>query len=129
MPAAHSVNISQYCSVDPNSIGIATLRMVTSPNRALRGCVKSPEITLFGSVFFVSPWFVNDLDLGFGFWDLLKPMIAREDDRLRARPYPELVEDVRRVIANGLIADRQTLRNLRVGEPLGHQRQNLSLAR
>jgi hypothetical protein len=43
--------------------------------------------------------------LGFGLWDLLKSMITREHDRLRARPDAELVEDVRRVIANGLLAD------------------------
>jgi hypothetical protein len=34
-------------------------------------------------------------------------VVAGEDDRLRARPHPELVEDIRRVIPDGLLPDVQ----------------------
>jgi len=56
-------------------------------------------------------------------------VIVCEDHRLRARPDAELVEEVGDVIADGLLADGEALRDLRVAEPLGHQRQHLPLAR
>jgi hypothetical protein len=56
-------------------------------------------------------------------------MIAREHDRPRARPDPELVEHVRRVIADGLLADAQSLGDVGVVQAVGHEREHLAFAR
>src|SRR6185503_17081237 len=58
---------------------------------------------------------------------LAKPVIAREHDRLRARPDAELVEQIRRVIAHGLLADLQTRRNIRIAETVADERQDFAL--
>jgi succinate dehydrogenase/fumarate reductase flavoprotein subunit len=55
-------------------------------------------------------------------------VIAGEDDRLRAGPHAELVEDIRRVIADRLLAELQPLRDFRVTQTFGHQCQHLTLA-
>src|SRR5262245_9689622 len=55
--------------------------------------------------------------------------IAGKDDRLGAGPYAELIEEVGHMVADGLFADREALRNLRVAKAFRNQRQHLSLAR
>ena len=45
-------------------------------------------------------------------------VVSREDDRLRPGPNPELVEQIRDVVADGLLADREALADVGVGEPL-----------
>ena len=57
-----------------------------------------------------------------------EPVVVREDNRLGARPHAQLVEDVRDVVANRLVADRQSFGNLRVAEALGNERQDFALA-
>jgi hypothetical protein len=53
---------------------------------------------------------------------------SEDSDRLRPGPYAQSVEDVRRMIANGLFADRQTLGDVDVAQPIGHEGQHLTLA-
>ena len=55
-------------------------------------------------------------------------MVPREDHRLRPGPNPELVEQIRDVVADGLLADREALADVGVGEALANQRQDLALA-
>src|SRR5215212_8734168 len=57
-----------------------------------------------------------------------EPSVPREHDRLRPRPDTELVEQVRQVIPDGLLADAEPLGDLRVAQPLPEQRQRLALA-
>src|SRR5262249_10263629 len=52
-----------------------------------------------------------------------------EDDRLRAAPDAELVEEIRDVVADGLLADREAPADVGVGETLRNQRQDLALSR
>ena len=59
---------------------------------------------------------------------VLKVVVAGEDNRLGARPHAELVEDVRGVVADRLLADAQPLGDVIVAQPFGHQRQHLPLA-
>src|SRR5687768_14171504 len=54
-----------------------------------------------------------------------KAVVAREYDRLRARPHAELVEQIRGVIANCLLADGKALGNVGVAESSRDQRQHL----
>ena len=56
-------------------------------------------------------------------------MIVGEHDCLRTGPHAELVEQVREVVAYGLVADREPLRDLRVRQALAEQTQDLPLAR
>src|SRR5437899_81680 len=58
-----------------------------------------------------------------------KSPIPREDDRLRARPDAELVEHVRDVISNRLIADGEPVRNIRVAESIRQQEDNIAIPR
>lgn len=46
-----------------------------------------------------------------------EPFVAGEDDRLRAGPHAQLVEHARGVIADGLLADVQTLGDVEVAQP------------
>src|SRR5688572_13460443 len=57
-----------------------------------------------------------------------EPAIAGEHDRLRARPDPELVEEMREVVAYRLLADAETFRDFGVAQPFGQQHQRLALA-
>jgi formiminotetrahydrofolate cyclodeaminase len=54
--------------------------------------------------------------------------IACEHDRLRAGPHPQLVEEVRGVISNGLLADLQTLGDAGVAQSFGNEPEHLALA-
>src|SRR5262245_28753949 len=54
--------------------------------------------------------------------------VSREDDRLRPAPHAELVEEIRDVVADGLLADREALADVRIGEALRDQDENFSLA-
>ena len=56
------------------------------------------------------------------------PLPCSEDDRLDAVTEPELHEDPSDVGLDGPFADEQSLRDLAVGQPLGHEREHLALA-
>ena len=56
-------------------------------------------------------------------------VIASEHDRLRTGPHTELVEEVRCVIADRLFADLQAFSDVRVAQPVGHERKHLTLSR
>ena len=53
-------------------------------------------------------------------------VVAGENDRLGAGPDAELVEDIRRVIADRLFADRQLASDLRIPQTFGDQREYLA---
>jgi hypothetical protein len=57
-----------------------------------------------------------------------EPTITCKHDRLRPRPYAEFVEEIRGMIANRLLTYRQTLCDIGVAQPFGHQREHLALA-
>src|SRR5262245_10222802 len=54
--------------------------------------------------------------------------VASQHDGLGPCPYAQLVEQVRDVVAHGLLADRQPLADLRVAQPLADQGQDAPLA-
>src|SRR5439155_18181567 len=58
-----------------------------------------------------------------------KMPIARKHHRLRARPDAQLVEQIRRVIPDGLLADAKTIGDIGVAQPVDDQRQTLTLSR
>src|SRR5689334_4945096 len=55
-------------------------------------------------------------------------MVAREDDRLRARPHSQLVEDIRGVITDRFLADGETVRDIGIAQSLRNQPEDLPLA-
>src|SRR5436190_269319 len=57
-----------------------------------------------------------------------EPAIPRKNDGLGARPDTELVEEIRDVVADGLLADRQALADLSIAEAIRDERQDLPLA-
>ena len=58
----------------------------------------------------------------------LKPPLERKHDRLRACPHSQLVEQIRDVIPDCLLANRQPLRDLCISQTFSHQRQHFPFA-
>ena len=50
----------------------------------------------------------------------------REDDRLGARPDADLVEEVRDVVSDRLLSDREALADLGISEPISNERQDFA---
>src|SRR5687768_16643366 len=113
------------CAVQPPRVAIAPLRTQRRISHQGRKELKGVLVldNIFVLVIFVT--FVARTSSCL-LWLLYagEPAIAREDDRLRARPDTELVEEIGDVITDGLVADREARGDFRVAEPLADERQD-----